>query len=138
MKSRVRNWKLGSQKDERRSFSPATVVRRTSKLERAQEFRHHIQQLVHHALSDDADDVFVAVHVYSLDSQLLAVTEGKAIISERTQHDCGVHHILFKAQEAHVQSLKPHEHSVLCNTSKNKGDQNQPGMLVWSLRGQDS
>lgn len=33
VKSRVRNWKLGSQKDERSSFSPATVVSRTSQLE---------------------------------------------------------------------------------------------------------
>lgn len=37
VKSRVRNWKLGSQKDERRSFSPATVVRRTSQLEGREE-----------------------------------------------------------------------------------------------------
>lgn len=36
VKSRVRNWKLGLQKDERRSFSPATVVRRTSQLNKAQ------------------------------------------------------------------------------------------------------
>lgn len=36
VKSRVRNWKLGSQNDERRSFSPATVVRRASQLEGAQ------------------------------------------------------------------------------------------------------
>lgn len=33
VKSSVRNWKLGSQKDERSSFSPATVVSRTSQLE---------------------------------------------------------------------------------------------------------
>lgn len=33
VKSRVRNWKLGSQKDERSSFNPATVVSRTSQLE---------------------------------------------------------------------------------------------------------
>lgn len=32
VKRRVMNWKLGSQNDERRSFSPATVVRRTSQL----------------------------------------------------------------------------------------------------------
>lgn len=55
-----------------------------------------------------------------LDSQLLAVTEGEAIIGERAQHDGRVHHILLKAQEPHVQSLKPHQHSVLCNKKKNK------------------
>lgn len=34
VKRSVMNWKLGSQNDERRSFSPATVVRRTSQLQR--------------------------------------------------------------------------------------------------------
>lgn len=34
VKRRVMNWKLGSQKDERSSFRPATVVSRTSQLQR--------------------------------------------------------------------------------------------------------
>lgn len=72
--------------------------------------------------------VFVAICVHSLDSQLLAVTEGEAIIGQRAQHDGGVHHVLLKAQEAHVQSLKPHQHGILCNTNKNneitQADQN--------------
>lgn len=56
---------------------------------------------------------------HPLDSQLLAVAEGEAIISERAQHDGGVHYVLLKAQEPHIQSLKPHQHSILCSTSKN-------------------
>ncbi len=63
--------------------------------------------------------VFLAVCVHSLDSQLLAVTEGEAVISERAQHDGGVHYVFLKAQESHIQSLKPHQHRVLCNTSRN-------------------
>lgn len=58
--------------------------------------------------------LFSVVHL--LDSQLLAVTESKAIISERAQHNGGVHHVFLKAQQSHVQALKPHKHRVLCNT----------------------
>lgn len=55
--------------------------------------------------------MFLAAH--SLDSQLLAVTEGEAVVGERAQHDGGVHHVLLEAQEPHVQPLKPHQHGVL-------------------------
>ena len=34
VKRRVTNWKLGLQKEERRSFIPATVINKTSQLER--------------------------------------------------------------------------------------------------------
>ena len=34
VKRSVTNWKLGLQKDERRSFIPATVINKTSQLER--------------------------------------------------------------------------------------------------------
>lgn len=61
--------------------------------------------------------VAVWLWLHSLDSQLLAVTEGEAVISECAQHDGGVHHVLLEAQEPHVQALKPHQHSVLCKRS---------------------
>lgn len=51
----------------------------------------------------------------SLDSQLLAVTEGEAVVGECAQHDGGVHDVLLKAQQPDVQALKPHQHGVLCN-----------------------
>lgn len=55
--------------------------------------------------------------ICSLDSQLLAVAEGEAVIGERAQHDGRVHHILLEAQQPHIESLKPHQHSILCSTS---------------------
>ena len=112
VKSRVRNWKLGSQKDERRSFSPATVVRRTSQLEGQRE-ESSDNTLTQQRNRCDAD-------AHSLDPQLLAVAEGEAVIGERAQHDGGVHHVLLEAQETHVQSLEPHENGVLCNTRRSK------------------
>lgn len=57
----------------------------------------------------------------SLDSQLLAVAEGKAVISERAQNNGGVHHVLLKAEQSHVQAFKPHQHGVLWNTDVGKG-----------------
>lgn len=59
---------------------------------------------------------FTAARGHSLDSQLLAVTEGEAIIGESAEHDGGVHHVLLEAQEPHVQTLEPHEHSIVCAT----------------------
>lgn len=61
-----------------------------------------------------------AACVHSLNSQLLAVTKGEAIISERAQHNGRVHHVFLKAQEPHIQSLKPHQHSVLCKKVRKK------------------
>lgn len=63
-------------------------------------------------------------YVNPLDSQLLPVTEGEAIVSERAQDDGGVDHVLLEAQEPHIQSLKPHQHGILCNTSKNRKSKN--------------
>lgn len=87
-----------------------------------QEFRRQIQRALHQ--SDCVlCCVFVAVGVHSLNSQLFAVTKGKAIVSECTQHDGRVHQVLLKAQEPHVESLKPHQHSVLWNTSEKINDE---------------
>lgn len=60
------------------------------------------------------------LHVHSLDSQLLAVTESKAVVSERAQYDGRVHYVLLKAQESNIQTLKPHQHSILCETRTKK------------------
>ena len=46
------------------------------------------------------------------------MTEGETVVSECAQYDGGVHHVLLKAQEPHVQSLEPHQYSILFKTSK--------------------
>lgn len=122
VKSRVRNWKLGSQKDERSSFSPATVVSRTSQLKGEEHRSVSALQVVNRTRKcegatgiNEGNMMLCDLWFHLLDSQLLAVTEGEAVVSQRAQHDGGVHHILLKAQKPHVQSLKPHQHSVLCN-----------------------
>lgn len=43
------------------------------------------------------------------------MAEGEAVIGERAQHDSRVHNVLLKAQQPHVQTLKPHQDGVLCN-----------------------
>lgn len=58
--------------------------------------------------------------IHSLNPQLLAVAQGEAVISERAQHHRRVNHVLLEAQEPNVQPLKPHQHGVLCNTSKSE------------------
>lgn len=94
VKRSVRNWKLGSQKEERRSFSPATVVRRTSQLQKQRQTRE-VRQAGRRGSSE-------FVFVRSLDSQLLAVAEGEAVVGEGAQHDSGVDQVLLEAQQPHV------------------------------------
>jgi len=50
---------------------------------------------------------------HSLDPELLAVAEGEDMVGERAQYDGGVYHVLLEAQQAHVESLEPHQHGVL-------------------------
>lgn len=74
---------------------------------------NHAHTYTHSCEGDAKHAALPSVCVHLLDSQLLAVAECKAVISERAQHDGRVHHVFLEAQQANVEPLEPHQHCIL-------------------------
>lgn len=54
-----------------------------------------------------------------LDSKSFAVTQGEAVVGQCAQNDGRINQILLKEEQTNVQTLEPHQHSILWSTGQN-------------------
>lgn len=61
------------------------------------------------------------------------MAEGEAIIGKCTENDGGVDNILFKAQQSHIEPLKPHQMSILCKACIKDNFRTYPPLLSFTI-----